>query len=71
MTDTEMLDWLERQNAEAVYSGRCVFRRSETGRGWRLHETRREGSSPTVREAIREAMMREGAQAAKEKDDDD
>jgi len=59
-TDTKMLDWLERQNTKARYGGRCIFRWSTTGRGWRLHETSvfasGASSSRTVREAIQKAM---------------
>jgi len=55
MTDHELINWLEEQNAKALYTGKCVFRWSDTGRGWRLHETSNEGYS-TVREAIKAAM---------------
>ena len=55
-TDTEMLDWLEQQNAKAQYTGTCIFRWSVRGRGWRLHETIENGSHASVRDAIRHAM---------------
>lgn len=58
-TDTELLDWLESQNAKRSYSGRCMFRWSTTGRGWRLHETTESGASLSVRRAIAEAMDEE------------
>src|SRR5690348_1505064 len=58
-TDSEMLDWLDRKSGS--YTGKVVFRWSETGRGWRLHETNREGHS-TVREAIAAAMADEEKQ---------
>lgn len=54
-TDTEMLNWLETQNNKEIYTGRCVWRWSRTGRGWRLHETSGEGFN-SVREAIEKAM---------------
>lgn len=57
-TDTEMLDWLEHQHAFATYTGRCIFRWSATGRGWRLHETDIDGALPTVRKALSTAMIR-------------
>lgn len=57
-TDAEMLDWLEAQNAKAEYTGRCMFRWSETGRGWRLHEAPAGGAFASVREAIADAMLR-------------
>lgn len=56
MTDTEMLDVLQKLNDEANYTGRCVLRRSTTGRGWRLHETSDDefGTPPkSVRQAIK------------------
>jgi hypothetical protein len=59
--DTERLDWLEAQNAKKNYTGRCNFRWSTTGRGWRLLETsggpRMEPTFATVREAIDYTMM--------------
>jgi len=59
MTDTKLLDWLEKQNAKSRYTGRCVFRMSTTGRGWRLHETSLPDAVPSVRQAIRNAMRDE------------
>lgn len=50
--DTELLDFLEELNKHKRYTGKCILRMSETGRGWRLHETDLEGASDTVREAI-------------------
>ncbi len=53
MTDTEMIDFLEKLNQKGDYTGVCVLRMSNTSRGWRLHETMdRENAHPTVREAI-------------------
>lgn len=60
--DEAMLDWLERQNAKGNYTGRCVFRWSTTGRGWRLHESSAEHGYSTVREAIRAAMENEASE---------
>ena len=58
-TDTEILDWLQAQNDKAKYTGGCLFRWSEIGRGWRLHETSQEGAVLNVREAIEVAMVKE------------
>ncbi len=57
-TDTELIDWLEKQNNKCKYTGTCMFRWSGTGRGWRLHETTKgaAGSAYSVRDAIRTAM---------------
>jgi len=61
--DSKRLDWLEKQNKEARYTGRCIFRWSTTGRGWRLHETSSAfGDIPTftsVRDAIDHAMRQD------------
>ena len=51
-TDKELLDFMERQNSLAMYTGKCIMRLSGTGRGWRLHETDAIDASDTVREAI-------------------
>lgn len=58
-TDTEILDWLEKQNALSRYTGKCVFRLSTTGRGWRLHETSLPSAEKSVRVALAKAMARE------------
>ena len=58
-TDTQILDWLQKQLDKETYTGRCVYRQSPYGRGWRLHETTRSGSSTDVRQAIILAMMKE------------
>lgn len=61
-TDKEMLDWLEKQNKKTQYTGKCTFRWSSNGRGWRLHETEdsfKRKVHDTVRAAITEAMMNE------------
>jgi len=56
-TDTEMLDWLQAQNDRNQYTGHCKFRKSASGRGWRLHETSRAGASSSVRTAITNAII--------------
>ena len=57
--DSKMLNWLEAQNEKAFYTGKCIFRWSSSGRGWRLHETDHELAATSVREAIKQAMERE------------
>lgn len=52
ITDKDRLDFLQMLNDKAEYTGRVVCRPSQTGRGWRLHETSRPGASTDVREAI-------------------
>jgi len=63
ITDSDRIEFLERQNAKAVYTGKCLFRQSSTGRGWRLHESsggpRSEKVHDTVRQAIDHAMRLE------------
>lgn len=67
ITDTELLDWLEKQNKKSAYTGLCIFRWSTTGRGWRLHETSASGASTSVRHSIMLAMERqEGMDTKKE-----
>jgi hypothetical protein len=56
-SDTEMLDWLQK-NAKGYGLG-WICRNSHIGRGLRLHETSQSDAQPTVREAIR-AFMEEG-----------
>ena len=63
MTDTERLNWLQAKLNEGRYSGSVVFRWSDAGRGWRLHETRRTGGSSKVRVAIDKAMAEERSTA--------
>jgi len=57
--DTAMLDWLEEQNAKAKYTGKCIFRWSKCGRGWRLHESSSENGDQSVRAAIQAAMEKD------------
>ena len=59
LMDQKRLDWLEEQNKRAEYTGRCICRRSLNGRGWRLHETSRDGAFDSVRYAIDRAMSSE------------
>ena len=58
-TDTDLINWLEKQNDKRAYSGRCIFRWSGTSRGWRLYETEIPGAKDTVRAAIVAAMEKE------------
>lgn len=51
-TDTELINYLQELNNESKYTGRCMLRNSSTGRGWRLHETSKEGACVSVRQAI-------------------
>lgn len=64
-TDTEMLDWLEVQNEKARHTGRCCFRWSVTGRGWRLHEDYGEHTHETVRQALTHAMSEDKGRTAR------
>ncbi len=52
MNDTELLDALQKLNDECKYTGKCIMRVSSLERGWRLHETSREGAQVSVRDAI-------------------
>ena len=58
-TDKEMLDWLQSKLEESHYTGRCLFRWSSSGRGWRLHETSHSGAFNTVREALEVGMLQD------------
>ena len=55
MTDTELLDVLQKLNDESRYTGLCVLRLSETGRGWRLHETSG-GDYANPQKSVRQAI---------------
>lgn len=59
ITDTEILDWMEDQLQKRKYTGKCIFRWSKNGRGFRLHETSLDGGVPNIREAITNAMTYE------------
>jgi len=48
-TDTERIDGLQRRLGN--YTGQVICRWSKNGRGWRLHETNKEGVK-SVRTAI-------------------
>jgi len=56
-SDAATLDWLDRQSGS--YTGLVIWRMSESGRGWRLHETSRDGAKTTVRLAISCAIQGE------------
>ena len=55
-SDTELLDFLERQSREG---DRWVARWSANDRGYRLHVSSRSDAVPTVREALCLAMVRD------------
>jgi hypothetical protein len=54
--DTQRINHLEGMLDAGKYSRQCILRMSTTGRGFRLHETRRLGAFDTVRQAIDEVM---------------
>lgn len=54
--DTTLLDFLQSQTDELVYTGKVVCRQSTSGRGWRLHETSGDDAVKDVRQAIRNYM---------------
>jgi len=56
-SDTKRLDFLQQITGE--FSGKVICRWSEFGRGWRLHETNRDGAVADVREAIDNMMAKE------------
>ncbi len=58
MTDTELLDALQKLNDDKRYTGKCVLRISDGGRGWRLHETTRPFGRRNVRNAIEEFIKK-------------
>lgn len=51
-TDKQRLDKLQRLLDRRKYTGRCVLRWSNSGRGMRLHETSDRPGHESVREAI-------------------
>ena len=59
MTDTELLDALQKLNDDKAYTGKCILRLSSDGRGWRLHETIRPFGRHNVRNAIEEFVQRD------------
>ena len=54
MTDSELLDALQKLNDDKRYTGKCILRLSSDGRGWRLHETSQPFGRRNVRNAIEE-----------------
>jgi len=58
MSDTELLDYLQKLTDRKKYTGRVICRMSTIGRGWRLHETSLFGAKPSVREAIEDFIKR-------------
>ena len=59
-TDTELLDFLQKLTDEHVYTGRVVLRMSDTGHGWRLHETSLDTAVSNVRLAIENFINQRG-----------
>lgn len=55
-TDKERLDFLQQLTEQKAYTGRVILRDSDSGRGWRLHETSFEEGVPSVRTAIDKYM---------------
>ena len=60
MTDTKLLDALQKLNDKNSYTGKCILRMSVSGRGWRLHETSRGTAQCNVRNAIEDFVERGG-----------
>ena len=56
--DTELIDFLQKVNDQADYTGKCIMRESDTGRGWRLHEDSTGDAVQDVREAISDYMYK-------------
>lgn len=56
VTDIELLDFLQRLLDEKRYTGKCVLRWSDHGRGFRLHETSATEGVVNIREAIQIMM---------------
>ena len=52
ITDTDRINFLQSLLDQKPYTGKCILRDSQTGRGFRLHETSRGYAFSTVREAI-------------------
>lgn len=58
LSDTELLNALQKLNDEKSYTGKCILRMSASGRGWRLHETSQPYARRNVRNAIEEFIER-------------
>ena len=56
ITDKDRLDFLQKLLDEKEYTGKCILRDSLRNRGFRLHETTREGAVSDVRQAIDDYM---------------
>jgi len=52
LTDTDRIDFIQNAINKGSYTGKVVARNSDTGRGFRLHETSRNDGQNDVREAI-------------------
>ena len=59
LTDTELLNALQKLKDKKTYTGKCILRMSPDGRGWRLHETTRPFGRRNIRKAIEEFIERE------------
>lgn len=57
MTDTELLNWLDK-NAKGYGKG-WICRDSTTGRGLRIHETGIPNATPNIRDTIRAFILAE------------
>ena len=57
MTDTELLNALQKLNDNCLYTGKCILRMSSHWRGWRLHESSLSGAQCNVRTAIYDFVM--------------
>jgi len=65
ITDKQRLDFLQMLTDQKMYTGLVTMRMSETGRGWRLHETSRDNFFNNVSTDVRvalDAFMKEYAE---------
>jgi hypothetical protein len=54
--DEKRIDFLQMLTNRKEYTGRVILRRSDYGRGWRMHESERANAVPDVRQAIDDFM---------------
>jgi hypothetical protein len=66
--DKERLDFL--QEITDGYGKGWMLRRSEDGRGWRLHETDRKEARTSVRDAIDDVRLLFGPEVFRRQDED-
>ena len=62
-TDTELIDYLQKLTDRKHYTGKVILRESQSGRGWRLHETSRPEAVSNVRKAISQMLELENLKA--------